>query len=150
MRKAKYFAVNLFVVFFSIGPLKNINNVTQVGNTVTIYWPEASKSVDEYVVKYRIKGSTDEWEKNKTTEIFIELDSLNHGTKYEFQVYYVRGGEEIAHTEIFTYEVGIGPGKFDMSCLICIGYCLSSNAISEKKHTGVNLKDICTPFKNSL
>ena len=111
--------------------MKNINNVTLAGNTVTIYWPEASKSVDEYVVKYRIKGSTDEWEKKKRTEIFIKIDSLNHGTKYEFQVYYVRGGKEIAHTEI--REVDIPPGKFDMSCLICIGYCLSSIAISEKK-----------------
>ena len=113
-RNPKYFAINLFIFF--PGPLKKINSAVASGNAVTIYWPEASVSVDKYVIKYRVKGSTDEWTKKETERIFIKIIGLDYGAEYEFQVYYVQGSNEIPHTEIRDVEVP-DISKFDIYLL---------------------------------
>lgn len=70
-------------------------------------------SVDKYVIKYRVKGSTDEWTKKETEKNFLEIMGLDYGTEYEFQVYYLQGSKEIPHTEIRDVEVP-AISKFDI------------------------------------
>ena len=74
-------------------------------------------SVDKYVIKYRVKGSTDEWTKKETERIFIKIIGLDYGTEYEFQVYYVQGSDETPHTEIRDVVVP-AIGKFDIYLVV--------------------------------
>ncbi|CAB4010112.1 neural cell adhesion molecule 1-like isoform X2 [Paramuricea clavata] len=96
---------NMFIHSSLPGPLKNINDVSATGNTVTVYWPQAAKSVDKYIIKYRIKGSSDDWKEKETEKIFIEIPGLDDGETYEFQVFYEDAGKEMVYTEIREFSV---------------------------------------------
>ena len=87
------------------GPLKNINGVSATGNAVRVDWPQAAKSVDKYIIKYRIKGSSDDWKEKETEKIFIEISDLDDGETYEFQVFYEDAGKEMVYTEIRQFSV---------------------------------------------
>ena len=82
-----------------LGPLKSIHNVSVTGNNVSIFWPESTKNVGKYIVKYRIKGSAD-WMKTETERIFVEVSDLDHGKIYEFQVFYNDSGKDTPYSEI--------------------------------------------------
>ena len=94
------------------GPLVKINNITVSENTVTIYWPGASKSDGKYIIKYRIKGEP-EWQKTpETEEIFVEVSGLDYGKTYEFRVFY----KDVPYTEIREFSV---PPKRKYNILYC-------------------------------
>ena len=89
-----------------LGPLKSIHNVSTSGNAVTVYWSESKKNVDKYIVKYRIKGTSD-WMKIETEAIFVEVSDLDYGKTYEFQVFYNNSGKDVPYSEV--REVSVPP-----------------------------------------
>lgn len=81
--------------------MKLINNAVPSKNAVTLHWPEPTKRIERYIVKYRLKGSPDnDWVKNETNAFSIKITGLVNGKTYEFQVLYEKAGEEIKYTEV--------------------------------------------------